>query len=126
MSIYSCSSATSPRAVVSSSVIPSAHIRYFLVKLNKKFLNADMESDSDTLVPQMNRVEPPPSASASEVSGLRLEYVASEPGSPLAIGIPSSPTKMRRRLDGVEPNTSEWMSPRRVGMELSKSPRASE
>ena len=63
------------------------------------------------LVPQMTRVESPPSASASEVSGFKLEKVASDPGS--LVGIPFSATKIRLLWFGVEPNASLWISPRR-------------
>lgn len=66
-----------------------------------------MESDMEMFVPHITRVESPPSASASDVSGFRFEKVASEPGSPSATGIPFSPTKMRLLRLGVDPNASE-------------------
>jgi hypothetical protein len=75
-------------------------------------LKADIESEMEIFVPHITRVESPPSASASEVSGFRFEKVASEPGSPT--GMPSSPTNIRRRCAGVDANASECMSPRRV------------
>lgn len=61
-------------------------------------------------VPQITRVESPPRASASEVSGFKLENVASDRGS--FVGIPFSSTKIRLLWLGVELNASEWISPR--------------
>lgn len=61
-------------------------------------------------VPQITRVESPPRASASEVSGFRLENVASDRGS--FVGIPFSSTKIRLLWLGVELKASEWISPR--------------
>ena len=55
-------------------------------------------------------VDEPPIASASDVLGSRLENVA---GSDAATGLPDSSTKSLRRRFGVEPKTSEWISPRR-------------
>lgn len=52
-------------------------------------------------------VEEPPIASASEVFGSRFENVA---GSEACTGFPFSSTNKRRRLFGVDPKTSEWMS----------------
>jgi len=66
----------------------------------------------EMFVPHMTRVDEPPNTSASDVSGLRLEKVASESGS--ATGTPFSPTKMRLRRPGVDGKASEWMSPLRV------------
>ena len=58
---------------------------------------ASNESRIDTFVPQMTLVDWPPSISASEVFGLRLENVAaSDP--PPGMGLPFSSTNNRRRL----------------------------
>ncbi len=51
-------------------------------------------------------------ASASDVFGSRLEKVAGSEGAPSRTGTPFSSTNSRRRRLGVEPKTSEWMSPR--------------
>jgi hypothetical protein len=68
----------------------------------------------EMFVPQITRVESPPSMSASDVAGLRFENVASDRGSPsFRTGMPSSPTKMRLRRAGVDGKASECMSPRR-------------
>ena len=65
------------------------------------------------LVPQMIRVDDPPIASASDVLGSRFEKVAaSECGTSSRTGTPFSSTNRRRRRFGVEPKTSEWISPR--------------
>jgi len=107
MVMYSFSSATAPIVRVCSSVMPSAHMRYFLVKLYRKFLNADMESWIEIFVPQMTRVELPPRASASEVSGCIFEKVASDCGSPSFTGMPLASTNSLRRRLGVDPKASE-------------------
>lgn len=66
------------------------------------------------LVPQIILLEEPPMSFASEVFGSRFENVrASDSGAPSLTGTPFSSTNRRRRRLGVEPNTSEWMSPRR-------------
>lgn len=60
----------------------------------------------EILVPHITLVEAPPSTSASDVSGLTFEKVASDSGSasPLT-GIPSSPTKTLLLFEPV--NVSE-------------------
>lgn len=67
----------------------------------------------EMFVPQIMRVDEPPSTSASEVFGSRLEKVAaSELGTPSRTGNPFSSTKTRRRRAEPEPDASEWISPR--------------
>ena len=66
----------------------------------------------EIFVPQMILVDEPPMASASDVLGSRLEKVAGSEGAPSRTGTPFSSTNSRRRRLGVEPKTSEWMSPR--------------
>lgn len=62
-------------------------------------------------------LEEPPISFASEVLGSRFENVrASDSGAPSRTGTPFSSTNSRRRRLGVEPNTSEWMSPRREAL----------
>lgn len=62
-------------------------------------------------------LEEPPMSFASEVLGSRFENVrASDSGAPSRTGTPFSSTNRRRRRLGVEPNTSEWMSPRREAL----------
>jgi len=63
----------------------------------------------------MTRVDEPPSTSASDVLGSRLENVAASDGAEAAI--PFSSTNIRRRRPAPEPNTSELMSPRRLRAE---------
>lgn len=77
-------------------------------------LNVEKVSWIDMLVPQIILLEEPPMSFASEVLGSRFENVrASDPGAPSRTGTPFSSTNRRRRRLGVEPNTSEWMSPLR-------------
>lgn len=66
----------------------------------------------EIFVPQMILVDEPPMASASDVLGSRFEKVAGSEGAPSRTGTPFSSTNSRRRRLGVEPKTSEWMSPR--------------
>ena len=62
----------------------------------------------DTFVPQITLVDCPPSMSASDVFGLRLEKVAVS-DAPLGIGLPfSSTNSLRRPLEGS--SMSELMS----------------
>lgn len=69
---------------------------------------ASNESRIDTLVPQITLVDCPPSMSASEVFGLRLEKVAVSDAPP-GIGLPfSSTNNLLRPLDGSR--MSELMS----------------
>lgn len=70
----------------------------------------------DTLVPQITLVEPPPSASASDVSGAAFEKVASERSSESLVGTPSSPTNILRLAEDAVGNVSECISPRRVAI----------
>lgn len=61
----------------------------------------------------MTREELPPSTSASDVSGLRLEKVAASEAS--GTGLPfSSTNSLRRRVEELAPKTSDWMSLRRL------------
>lgn len=77
-------------------------------------LNVEKVSWIDMLVPQMILLEEPPISFASEVLGSRFENVRASDSSALSrTGTPLSSTNRRRRRLGVEPNTSEWMSPRR-------------
>lgn len=74
-----------------------------------KFLNADMESVIEIFVPHITLVDAPPSTSASEVSGLTFEKVASESGWPSPLtGTPSSPTKTLLLFEPAK--VSEWIS----------------
>ena len=99
--------------LVSASVAPSAHMRYFLVKFLRKSRNETNESSSDTVVPQTRLWLDPPRASASDVCGLLFaNEAASDPrAEPSRTTRPASSRMMRRGMRGVR-TKSGFTSPR--------------
>src|SRR6266566_5969278 len=113
-SLYGWDSASGWSAV-SASLIPRNQKRYFLVKLRRKSLNEAKVSSSEMVVPQMRPSwAAPPSALASDVSGLLLanEAVSDPCAVPPLTTLPASSRMMRRGARGVR-KPSGWISPRR-------------